>query len=165
MIEIKAKLNSVKVSQKKVRLVAGAVRGLSVSQALFRLPVIFKKSAPMIEKLLRSAVANAQDRYEVAVEDLMIKSIIVNKGMDLKRFKPAAFGRAHPFRKHSAHITVVLTAKDGAKVVSKVKEKKVEAETVKLADMEKTAKTDTKEKKEKLVKKATKTEDKKDNKK
>lgn len=163
MIEIKAKLNSVKVSQKKVRLVAGAVRGLSVVEALFRLPVIFKRSAPMIEKLLRSAVANAQDRYEVAIEDLMIKSIIVNKGMDLKRFKPAAFGRAHPFRKHSAHIAVVLTVKEGAKVVSKIKEKKVEAETVKLADMEKTAKAETKDK---AVKKVTKkTEDKKDNKK
>jgi large subunit ribosomal protein L22 len=162
MIEIKAKLNSVKVSQKKVRLVAGAVRGLSVVEALFRLPVIFKRSAPMIDKLLRSAVANAQDRYEVAIEDLMIKSIIVNKGMDLKRFKPAAFGRAHPFRKHSAHIAVVLTVKEGAKVVSKIKEKKVEAETVKLADMEKTTKV---EAKDKAVKKVSKIEDKKDNKK
>ena len=162
MIEIKAKLNSVKVSQKKVRLVAGAVRGLSVVEALFRLPVIFKKSAPMIDKLLRSAVANAQDRYEVALEDLMIKSIIVNKGMDLKRFKPAAFGRAHPFRKHSAHISVVLGVKEGAKVTSKVKEQKIEAETVKLADVEKTAKTSSKGV---SAAKGKKTEDKKDNKK
>lgn len=160
MIEVKAKLNAAKVSQKKARLVAGAIRGLAITEALLRLPVIFKKSAPMVEKLVRSAVANFQDRYEVAVEDLIVKSIVVNKGMDLKRFKPAAFGRAHPFRKHSAHIEVVLGLKEGAKATSKIKEKKIEAETVKLAEVEKTTKTE-----EKVKKTTKKTEDKKDNKK
>lgn len=142
MIEVKAKLNNLRISAKKARLVAGAIRGLSVNEALFRLPVIFKKSAPVVEKLLKSALANALDQYNVQAEDLVIKSIMVNKGLDLKRWVPAAFGRAHPFRKHSCHITIVLTTKEGVKAEKKVKENKVE--TVKLADLDKEAKKENK---------------------
>ncbi|MBT4648873.1 50S ribosomal protein L22, partial [bacterium] len=96
-MEAKAKLKHIRMSSKKMRLVADAVRGLEVTVALERLQILFKKSSPVIEKLLRSAVANAMDRFNVKEEDLVIKSIIVNKGMDLKRWRPAAFGRAHPF--------------------------------------------------------------------
>lgn len=135
MMEVKAKLNNIRISAKKARLVAGAIRGLSASEALFRLPVIFKKTAPVVEKLLKSAIANSVDQYDIPAQDLVIKSIIVNKGMDLKRWIPAAFGRAHPFRKHSCHIEIVLTAKDGVKVNKIVKENKVE--TVKLAELDK----------------------------
>lgn len=135
MMEVKAKLNNIRISAKKARLVAGAIRGLSASEALFRLPVIFKKTAPVVEKLLKSAIANSVDQYDIPAQDLVIKSIIVNKGMDLKRWIPAAFGRAHPFRKHSCHIEIVLTAKDGVKVNKKMKENKVE--TVKLAELDK----------------------------
>lgn len=137
MMEVKAKLNNIRISAKKARLVAGAIRGLSASEALFRLPVIFKKTAPVVEKLLKSAIANSVDQYDIPAQDLVIKSIIVNKGMDLKRWIPAAFGRAHPFRKHSCHIEIVLTAKDGVKVNKKMKENKVE--TVKLAELDKKA--------------------------
>ncbi|MCB9802501.1 50S ribosomal protein L22 [Candidatus Nomurabacteria bacterium] len=152
MIEVKAKLSNLRISAKKARLVVGAIRGLSVSEALFRLPVIFKKTAPVVEKLLKSAVANAVDQYDLKVEDLVIKSIIVNKGIDLKRWIPAAFGRAHPFRKHSCHIEVVLTVKDGVKVEKKIKDTKVE--TVKLADLDKEKKAEPK--KEKTEKKSVK---------
>ncbi len=146
-MEVKAKLNNLRVSAKKARLVAGAIRGLSASEALFRLPVIFKKSSPVVEKLLKSAVANASDQYDLQASDLLIKSIVVNKGMDLKRWIPAAFGRAHPFRKHSCHIEIVLTAKEGVKVNKKIKDNKVE--TVKLADLDKEAKKDAKDTEEK----------------
>jgi len=145
MVEIRAKLKQVRISPKKMRLVAGAIRGLDVNAALDKLPLIFKKSSPVIEKLLRSAVANAIDRYDVNANDLKIKSIVVDKGIDLKRFRPAAFGRAHPFKKHSAHVEIVLVTKDGVKVASK--EKKVaDLETV---DLTKTKQTDNKEAKEK----------------
>ena len=147
MMEVKAKLNNLRVSAKKARLVAGAIRGLSASEALFRLPVIFKKSSPVVEKLLKSAVANASDQYDLQASDLLIKSIVVNKGMGLKRWIPAAFGRAHPFRKHSCHIEIVLTAKEGVKVNKKIKDNKVE--TVKLADLDKEAKKDAKDTEEK----------------
>jgi large subunit ribosomal protein L22 len=131
MVESKAKLKNLHISSKKVRLVADAIRGLDVVTALAKLPVVFKKSSPVIEKLLKSAVANAVDKYNVKEEDLKIKSIIVNKAMDLKRWKPAAFGRAHPFRKASSHIEIVLETKEGVKVSTKEKVKE-EIETVDL---------------------------------
>ncbi|MFA6466888.1 MAG: 50S ribosomal protein L22 [Patescibacteria group bacterium] len=131
MVESKAKLNHLRISSKKIRLVADTIRGLDVVDALAKLPVIFKKSTPVIEKLLRSAVANATSKYNVKEEDLKIKSIVVNKAMDLKRWKPAAFGRAHPFRKASSHIEIVLVTKEGVKVTSKEKVKE-EIETVDL---------------------------------
>ena len=153
MIESTAKLKHVRVSPKKARLVANAVRGLSVSDALLRLPILAKKSAPIIVKLLKSAAANAADQYEVKEEDLLIKSIFVNKGVDLKRWRPAAFGRAHPFHKHSSHIEIVVTAKEGVKIAKKSKAQKIE--TVKLSEMDAAAKSGDK----------TKTEDKKQEKK
>ena len=138
MIEAKAKLKHVRISSKKMRLVADAIRGLEVTAALERLQILFKKSSPVLEKLLRSAVANATDRFNVKEEDLVIKSIMVNKGMDLKRWKPAAFGRAHPFRKHSSHVDIVLTTKEGVKATIKEK-KKEEIETVDLTKTDKKA--------------------------
>lgn len=136
MAEVRAQLKHLRISARKVRLVADAVRGLDVADALVKLPVIFKKSSPVIEKLLKSAVANAADRYNVKEEDLKIKSIIVNKAMDLKRWKPAAFGRAHPFRKASSHVEIVLETKEGVKVSAKKSAKK-EIETVDLTKTDK----------------------------
>ena len=136
MVESKAQLKNIRISSKKIGLVAGAIRGLDVGVALAKLQVIFKKSAPEVEKLLKSAVANAVDKYNVKEEDLKIKSIVVNKAMDLKRWKPAAFGRAHPFRKASSHVEIVLQTKEGVKVVAKDKVKKV-IETVDLTKTDK----------------------------
>ena len=149
MVETRAKLKQVRISPKKMRLVADAIRGLDVNVALAKLPIIFKKSSPIIEKLLRSAVANAIDRYDVSASDLKIKSIMVNKGIDLKRFKPAAFGRAHPIKKHASHVEIVLVTKDGVKVT--MKDKKVaELETVDLTKTSKAKKSDVKEPEEKV---------------
>lgn len=136
MVESKAKLKHIRISPKKMRLVADAIRGLDVETALSRLTVLFKRSAPVIEKLLKSAAANAADRYDLKEADLKIKSIVVNKGMDLKRWKPAAFGRAHPFRKHSSHVEIVLEAKEGVK--ASLKEKK--SGPVETVDLTKTSK-------------------------
>lgn len=144
MIEVKAKLKHIRISPKKMRLVADAIRGLDVLSAQERLAVIFKRSTPVILKLLKSAIANAVDRFEVKEGDLVIKSIFVNKGVDLKRWRPAAFGRAHPFRKHSSHVEIILTTKEGVKAKAKDK-KKEEVETV---DLSKTGKKVAKGKKE-----------------
>ncbi|PIR07030.1 MAG: 50S ribosomal protein L22 [Candidatus Komeilibacteria bacterium CG11_big_fil_rev_8_21_14_0_20_36_20] len=139
MIEVKAKLKNVRISAKKLRLVADAIRGLEVVQVLDRLQVIFKKSSPIISKLLQSAVANALDKYNIRKEDLLVKKIIVNESKALKRWRPVAFGRAHPFKKHSAHIEIVLGIKEGVRVTSKEK-KKEEIETVDLTEAKKRAK-------------------------
>ncbi|MBU1203345.1 50S ribosomal protein L22 [Patescibacteria group bacterium] len=136
MVEVKAKLKHVRISPKKMRLVADLVRGLTVTEAFEKLPVTFKRSAPIISKLLKSAVANAIDRYDVKEEDLRIKSIIVNQGVDLKRWKPAAFGRAHPYKKHSSHVEIMLVTKEGVKATLKDK-KKEEVETVDLTKTDK----------------------------
>lgn len=153
MIEVKAKLRHIKISQKKMRLVVDVIRGLDVEVALEKLQTTFKKSSPVIEKLLKSAVANAMDRYEVTAKDLVVKSVIVNKGMDLKRWKPAAFGRAHPLRKHSCHVEIVLASKEGVKATAKEK---------KVANVETVDLTKTKDDKKKDVKGIKKTDVKKD---
>ena len=148
MIEVTAKLNNAKISPKKMRLVADTIRGLGVIKAQERLAVIFKKSAPMVTKLLQSAIANAKNRYEVKAEDLIVKSIIVNQGRDLKRWTPAAFGRAHPFRMHYCHVTLVLGLKAGASAKALTKDS-APVETVDLtkADTKATTKTEAGDKK------------------
>ena len=143
MIEVQAKLINAQISAKKVRLVADSIRGLGVNQAASRLEVIFKKSSPVLLKLLKSAVANAKDRYELKEEDLVVKSIMVNMGRSLKRWKPSAFGRAHPFKKHSCQVILTLGLKEGASAKS-LDKKPAEVATVDLTKVEnKPAKGDT----------------------
>lgn len=164
-MEVKAKLKNIRISPKKMRLVADAIRGLAVPTALDKLPVVNKKSAPVLEKLVKSAVANVMDRYDgVKEEDLIIKSIIVNKAMDLKRWRPAAFGRAHPFRKHGSHVELSLTAKEGVKAAPRVK-KQAEVETVDLTKKEKPTESSDKKEEKKSAKKLTKKVEKEDSKK
>lgn len=131
MIEVRAKLRHVRISPKKVRLVTNFISGKSVNEALSLLPVVFKRSSLVVTKLLQSAIANAKDRYGVSADDLKIKTIMVNKATDLKRWRPAAFGQAHPYKKHSSHIEIVLAVSDGAKIITK-DIKKAEIETVDL---------------------------------
>jgi len=140
MVEARAKLRNVGISPKKMRLVVDAIRGLAVPQALARLQVIFKRSAPVVAKLLKSAVANAQGKYEVQIEDLLVKSIMVDKARDMKRWRPAAFGSAHAFRKHSSHLEIMVVSRAGAKFSSKDK-KQEKIETVDLTKTDKKAPT------------------------
>lgn len=136
MIEVKAKLFNVNISAKKMRLVADTVRGKNIEKAQSILTVLPKRSAPVLLKLLRSAMANAQDRYELNADDLMVKSVMVNEGVATKRWKPSAFGRAHAFKKHSCQVILVLTLKTGS--LSKLREKKSEpVETVDLTKVDK----------------------------
>jgi large subunit ribosomal protein L22 len=136
MIEVKASLFNILISAKKMRLVADTIRGKSVDKAESILTVLPKRSAPILLKLLRSAMANAKDRYELNVEDLLVKSIMVNEGVAMKRWKPSAFGRAHPFKKHSCQVNLILTLK--ANAVAKARDKKSEpVETVDLTKIDK----------------------------
>ena len=142
MIEVQAKLYNLNISAKKMRLVAGAIRGKNVVKAESILTVLPKASSPVLLKLLRSGIANAKDRYELNADDLLVKSIMVNEGVAAKRWKPSAFGRAHPFKKHSCHVILTLALPVGS--ASKLREKKSEpVETVDLTKIDK--KTDIKE--------------------
>lgn len=111
---MKATLSNYRQSPQKTRLVANLIRGKSVSDAKRALMFLPKKSAPAFEKLLDSAVANARSAG-VSVEGLIVKTISVNKGLIIKRFKPMARGRAAGVRKTRSIISLELgkSAKDG----------------------------------------------------
>ena len=118
-MESKAVLKFFRISARKARLVADMVRGKDVSEAIELLAFADKKSAPIIKKLVESAVANAEHVAErtsesLDVDDLYVKSIFVDAGPSLRRFRPRAQGRATPVLKKTSHITVVLGTRDGA---------------------------------------------------
>jgi large subunit ribosomal protein L22 len=112
-MESKAVLRNVRVSAQKARLVADLVRGKDVPEAIEVLAFTRKKSAPLVRKLIESAVANAEhaatrDQVAIDVDDLYVKTIHVDGGAMLRRFRPRAQGRATKVLKKTAHITVVL---------------------------------------------------------
>jgi large subunit ribosomal protein L22 len=108
-----AKLRMARVSPRKARLTAGLIRGRDVGEALEILAFTRKKSAGMIKKLVESAVANAefsakQSNSRLDIDDLYIKTILVDQGPTLRRFRPRARGMATKILKKTSHITVVL---------------------------------------------------------
>ncbi len=107
-----AKLRYMRISPRKARLVADLVRGENVELALRVLDFTRKRSAPIIGKLIRAAVANASDvDPSVDVDSLYVKSICVDGGPTLRRFRPRAQGRATRIRKRTSHILVELAAR------------------------------------------------------
>lgn len=112
-MESKAILRYARVSAQKARLVADLVRGMDVPDAIEMLTFTRKKSAPMVRQLIESAVANAEHSAErtgtsLDVDDLFVKTIFVDSGPSLRRFRPRAQGRATKILKKTSHITVVL---------------------------------------------------------
>ncbi len=140
-MEVKVHLRKLRISPRKVRLVANVVRGLEIAPAELQLQYSSKQAAKPVLKLLRSAAANAEHNYKLNRDDLFIKSIEVNDGRTLRRWKPRAMGRATIIRKRSSHITLVLDVKDSAKQAAQVKSaaKKIDKKTTVKADDKKTA--------------------------
>lgn len=101
----------IRMSPRKIRLVADLIRGVRATDADAKLRFVPKAAATPVRKLLASAVANAEHNFKLAKEGLMVKSIAVNQGPVIKRFRPRAMGRAAPIRKRMSHITIVLTDK------------------------------------------------------
>ena len=110
-MEAKAKLKYVRLSAQKTRLVADMVRGKQVQEALNILRFSPQKAAPVLSKLLNSAVANAEQSGVSDVDQLYLKTITVDQGPALKRFMPRAQGRATSIRKPTSHVLVVLDEK------------------------------------------------------
>ena len=92
-MEVKATAKYMRISAQKVRKIVGSVKGKPVEAGLNALKFMPQKSAGMVEKILRSAVANADQNEEMDVDSLVIKNIIVNEGPTLKRFRARARGR------------------------------------------------------------------------
>lgn len=106
-----AKLKHLRMSPRKVRLVADLVRGLTVEEAEKQLRFSVKKAATPILKLLNSAVANTKQDSDLTKENLYIARIVVEAGRPLKRWRPRAMGRATPIMKRTSHITLSLEQK------------------------------------------------------
>lgn len=120
---MKAFLKNYRQSPRKVRLVAGLVRGKGVAEAMVELDFLAKRAGTPIKKLLSSAVANAK-QMGVEMENLFIKEMRVDKGIIMKRMMPAAMGSGHRINKRTSHITLVLAEKV-AKIKSAKKDKKI----------------------------------------
>jgi large subunit ribosomal protein L22 len=106
-MEATATLKYLKASPQKVRLVADLVRGKKVDEALAILRFTRKSCAKDLEKLLRSAVANAENKENAPdVDELVVSKIYVNEGPREKRIQPAPMGRAYGIQKRKAHVTV-----------------------------------------------------------
>jgi large subunit ribosomal protein L22 len=108
-METRAYLKGTTLSPQKAGLVANAVRGKSVQDAMDFLIFNKQKGSAVIKKLLESAIANAENNEKADIDLLVIKSIIVNQGMRLKRMKPRARGRADRIIKPTCHIEIILT--------------------------------------------------------
>ncbi len=98
----------VRISPQKARLAVNMIRGKGVEEALAVLDFTPKKSARIVAKTLRSAIANAEDTQNVDVDKLYVKTIFVDGGPTTGRYRPRAQGRATPIRKRCSHITVVV---------------------------------------------------------
>jgi large subunit ribosomal protein L22 len=110
---MKASATHIRISPRKVRMVVDTVRGKSVSQALSILGFTRKKAALPVQKLLKSAVANAVENGGISdVDALFIDRIMVDEGPTLKRYMPRARGRATPIRKRTSHIRIMLRERD-----------------------------------------------------
>jgi len=110
-MEIKAKLGNLRVSPRKVRLVADLIRGKKAAEAEKILRFSPKKSARDILKLLLSAIANAENNFSFKKDNLLIVKIMVNDGPTLKRWRARAMGRANEIKKRTSQILLTLEAK------------------------------------------------------
>ena len=107
----KATAKTVRIPARKARLVIDLIRGKSVAEAFGILKFTPRSGVYLIEKVLKSAVANAENNFDLDVEDLYVSEAFVNEGPTLKRFRPRAKGSASPINKRTSHITVVVSVK------------------------------------------------------
>jgi large subunit ribosomal protein L22 len=124
-MEVKAKLSYLRIAPRKVRLVADSVRDKNVEEAQRILNFIVKKAAKDILKLLKQAIANAKNNFQLEESNLYISKIMVNEGPKLKRWMPRSRGRANEIQKKTSHIILVL---------SEITEKKIKTKKIKKSE-------------------------------
>ena len=108
-MEARAEARFIRVSAQKARLVIDLIRGEQAGRAITILRGTNKRIAPTVEKVLRSAIANAENRSDdVDVDDLYVTEAYVNEGPRLKRIRPAPMGRAYRYQRRMAHIVVTV---------------------------------------------------------
>lgn len=109
---MKAIGHAIRITSKKLNLIAHMVRKKDVTTAIEILKFTPKKAARILNKILKSAAANAQNNYKQEIKSLFIKEIVVTEGATLKRSLPVSRGRSHPILKRTAHATVTLGVKE-----------------------------------------------------
>ena len=107
-LEAKATLRYARISSRKVKIVADLIRGKKVDEALAIVKFTPKASSEIIEKLLKSSIANAENNHGMNRGNLIVSEIYANQGPTLKRIRPAAKGSAVRIRKRTCHITIVV---------------------------------------------------------
>jgi len=110
-MEVTSLTKYTRISPKKARDVANELPGLPANEALELLKFIPRKAARLLYKTLHSAIANAENNHNLSSDDLVVKSAIVEEGPAMRRYKPAARGSAHPIRKRTSHLRIVLAEK------------------------------------------------------
>jgi large subunit ribosomal protein L22 len=108
-MEVKAVARYVRISPQKVRMLVDAIKGKPVDKALNVLRFLPQKSAGIVEKVLRSAIANADQQPDIDIDSLIVGNVLVDCGPTFKRFSARARGRGTRIIKRSSHVTVVLT--------------------------------------------------------
>ena len=107
-----ATATTVRIAARKARLVIDLIRGRDVAEALAILEFTPRSGSPIIEKVLKSAIANAEHNYDLDAQNLYVSKAYVNEGPTLKRFRPRAKGSASPINKRTSHVTVVVSEKE-----------------------------------------------------
>lgn len=122
-VSVKAYAKGLRVAPRKVSLVASLVRGRTVADALVILQHTPKRAARPLAKLIASAKANALNNHRVQEDGLVISTLAVTAGERLKRYRPAAHGRALPFQRKSSNVRLVISGSEKPKSKPKVKSK------------------------------------------
>ena len=111
-MEVVAKARGIPISARKARLVVDTVRGKDVPDAVATLRFLPQRSAPDVLKVLRSAMANAENNYDLEPSEMFVKRIFVDEGPTMKRWRPRARGRVNQELHRTSHITVILDEKE-----------------------------------------------------
>ena len=111
-MQVKAHTSHLPISPQKLRLVINQVRGKDAKQAVVILQFMPKKGAELVSKTLKSAIANAENNYDINVDDLIVKAIYAGDGPRLKRMKAGARGRYKPRVHRTSHLTIVLEERE-----------------------------------------------------
>lgn len=110
-MEVNATAKYIRIAPRKLRIVMNLIRGKNVSDAFAILKFTPKVGSEVVEKALRSAVANAEHNNDMNVDNLIVSSCYVNQGPTLKRIHPRSRGQAFKILKHSSHVTVCVSEK------------------------------------------------------
>ena len=112
-MEARAEARYIRTSPQNARLVVDLIRGRKAGEAIHILRSANKRMAPVVEKVLRSAIANAENKSsDVDVDQLIVTEAYVNEGPRMKRIRPAPMGRAYRYQRRSAHIVVTVGEKE-----------------------------------------------------